>query len=211
MEGITLEDYINELYTLLEEEDVIAPTNEPIEEPNKEPEKVTPDLKQQTPAEIDTLTREQLRYVLQNSKGKIITVVFKKKNGTTRIMNTRTGVVKNIKGVGLPYDPEEYGYFILWDLKKGNYRTINSSTVSTLKSAGKTYAITEAIDWRPVNFKNGIIVYQGEMAWKQWRKWADFNRRDNFIYKVLESIKNQQYLASPKQQEVLNKWFNSKR
>lgn len=203
-----LEDYINSLYSLLEQEEE---QETPDAELTSKDTGTDTKFDGQAPAEVDTLTREQLKYILKNSKGKIITVVFKKKDGSIRVMNTRTGVVKNIKGVGLPYDPEKYGYFILWDMKKGNYRTVNANTVTALKSGGKTYTITENLQWRPVFFKNGGAVYHGEAAWNQWKRWADFNRKNEFLYKVLTSIKNQRYLASPKQQEVLLKWFNSKR
>lgn len=127
MAPVLLEQYIDDLYTLIEQEgDEVEPGNEP-----------------QQP-KTTTLTKEQLRYILKNSKGKIMTIVYKKKDGTTRIINTRTGVKVNIKGTGLKYDPEKYGYVILWDVQKRNYRTVNPSTATRLTSQGKTYTITES-------------------------------------------------------------------
>ena len=41
--------------------------------------------------------------------------------------------------------------------------------------------------------------------------WANINRRDDFLYKVLDTIKRQGYTATPKQQMVLINWFNRKR
>lgn len=127
MTSVLLEQYIDDLYMLIEqEEEEIQPGNEP-----------------QQP-KTTTLTKEQLRYILKNSKGKIMTIVYKKKDGTTRIINTRTGVKVNIKGTGLKYDPEKYGYVILWDMQKRNYRTVNPNTATRLTSQGKTYTITES-------------------------------------------------------------------
>jgi hypothetical protein len=117
MTDLLLEDCITSLYTILEQEEAPA-------EPG-----------------INTLTKEQLRYVLNTSKGKIMTIVYRKKNGEIRVINTRTGVKKNIKGTGLKYDPAKYGYVILWDIRKGNYRTVNPETASKLVSQGKTYNI----------------------------------------------------------------------
>lgn len=200
MSTVLLEDYIEDLYKLLEQEDT-----------EQQPDQASELGDEQAPAEIDTLTKEQLRYVLKNSKGKIMTLVFKKKDGSIRMINTRTGVTKNIKGTGLAYDPDKYGYVILWDLRKGNYRTVNINTVTLLKSAGKTYTITETLGWKPLFFKHGGVTLEGEAAWDKWKRWADLNRKDDFLYKVLDSIKRQGYKASTKQQQVLVNWFNKKR
>jgi hypothetical protein len=200
MSTILLEDYLDDLYKLIEQEDT-----------EQQPDQASELGDEQAPAEIDTLTKEQLRYVLKNSKGKIMTLVFKKKDGTMRMINTRTGVTKNIKGTGLAYDPDKYGYVILWDLRKGNYRTVNINTVTLLKSAGKTYTITETLGWKPLLFKHGGITLEGGAAWNKWKRWADLNRKDDFLYKVLDSIKRQGYKASAKQQQVLVNWFNKKR
>lgn len=185
-----LEEYIDSLYTLLEQEET---PGEPQEQPQG-----------------NTLTKEQLRYVLKNSKGKIMTIVYRKKNGATRILNTRTGVKKNIKGTGLKYDPEMYGYLILWDLQKNNYRTVNPNTATKLSSQGKTYTITEAVEKKPLRFKSGILIdAQGEAAWNYWKRALDRSRTQEYLYKVLETIKRQNYMATPNQQAVLDRWFNS--
>jgi hypothetical protein len=190
MEDILFEDLINKMYALLEEENP--------EEPEPLPG-------------VDTLTKEQLRYILKNSKGKIMTIVYRKKDGSIRTINTRTGVKKNITGAGLKYNPDEHGYVILWDLSKQAYRTVNLNTVTALKGGGKVYAIKEAITKVPLTFSNGGINLTGEAAWNKWKRWADINRRDDYVYKVLETIKRQGYFATPKQHQVLVTWFNRKR
>lgn len=195
MDKVLLEDYINYIYSLTEQDDV---------EPETQPEQ-TPQV---TPT---TLTKDQLRYILKNSKGKIMTVVYKKKDGQLRVLNTRTGVKQNITGKGLKYDPETYGYVIVWDLKKGNYRTVNPETATGLRAMGTNYSIKENIQRRPVYFKRGPITLQGEQAWRQWKMWMDLNRKDTYVYGVLDTIRTQNYFATEKQQNILNTWFNKKR
>lgn len=68
--------------------------------------------------------------------------------------------------------------------------------------------IIEENKFFPVFFKNGGIRLEGEAAWRKWKRWADINRRDDFVYKILDSIKRQNYQASPKQMQVLINWFN---
>lgn len=238
MSTILLEDLIDYLYNLLEQEEEPdleqnpeeeqpeeeqpeqAPEESPIEEPEQpkqEPAKAVKAPRASKPAKVqatiepEPLNREQLKYMLTNNKGRIVTVVYRKKDGSTRVINTRLGVKKNIKGVGLPYNPEDYGYIILWDLKKNNYRTVNLNTVDALKGGGKVYKIEENTDRFLLPFKSGGRSYTGEQAWIVWKKWADLNRRDDFLYKVLDTIKKQGYYTTPKQYQVLVKWFNKKR
>jgi hypothetical protein len=63
----------------------------------------------------------------------------------------------------------------------------------------------------PLYFRNGGINLTGEAAWNKWIQWANLNRKDEFLYKVLNTIKKQGFMTSPKQMEVLIKWFNKKR
>lgn len=157
------------------------------------------------------IRRENLKDFINNNKGKVMTIVFRKKDGTIRTLNTRTGVRRNITGRGLSYDPEKYGYLILWDLQKNGYRTVTLDTIEQVRANRQVYPVVEMQSKSPVMFRSGGRTLEGEPAWRMWKKWADFNRKDEFLYKVLNSIKLQSYLASPKQQEVLNKWFNRKR
>ena len=204
MEDVLLEDYINNLYRIVQEADEQQPADQPDEtQPEKPEPEVLPGIK--------TLNREQLKYILKNSKGKIMTIAYRKKDGSLRTINTRTGVKKDITGKGLTYNPDEYGYVILWDLNKKAYRTVNVNTVTTLKGGGEIYKIQENLGRSPLLFQSAGRNLQGEAAWDMWKKWADINRKDDFLYKVLDTIKRQGYTATPKQQEVLIRWFNRKR
>lgn len=208
MEGVLLEDYINNLYRMVQEADEQQPADQLPDQPEEtQPEKPEPEV---LPG-IKTLNREQLKYILKNSKGKIMTIAYRKKDGSLRTINTRTGVKKDITGKGLTYNPDEYGYVILWDLNKKAYRTVNVNTVTTLKGGGEIYKIQENLGKKPLVFQNGGIHLTGEAAWNKWKRWADTSRRDDYVYKVLETIKGRGYTATPKQQMVLINWFNRKR
>jgi hypothetical protein len=208
MEGVLLEDYINNLYRMVQEADEQQPADQLPDQPEEtQPEKPEPEV---LPG-IKTLNREQLKYILKNSKGKIMTIAYRKKDGSLRTINTRTGVKKDITGKGLTYNPDEYGYVILWDLNKKAYRTVNVNTVTTLKGGGEIYKIQENLGKKPLVFQNGGIHLTGEAAWNKWKRWADINRRDDYVYKVLDTIKGRGYTATPKQQMVLINWFNRKR
>lgn len=157
------------------------------------------------------IKRDNLKALVKRVKGAKMTIVFRKKDGTMRTLNTQTGVQKNITGRGLSYDPDKYGYLILWDLDKQGYRTVNLKTIQKVMAKDDSYRVQESMGKTPVVFKNGPIVLTGEAAWRKWMGWADINRRDDFLYKVLNTIKLQGYTASVKQQQVLDRWFNRKR
>ena len=62
------------------------------------------------------------------NKGKIFSVRFVKKDGTTRFMKCRTGVTAKLKGGELPYDPTSKGLKPVFDLACNNYRMVNVNT-----------------------------------------------------------------------------------
>ena len=63
--------------------------------------------------------------------------------------------------------------------------------------------------FKPLVFRNVGRVWYGQDAWNQWKRWADINKRNDYIYKVLTTIQNQKYHASERQQAILDKWFGS--
>jgi len=73
------------------------------------------------------------------NKGKIFSVRFVKKDGTTRFMKCRTGVTTKLKGGELPYDPMSKGLKPVFDLACNNYRMVNVNTVYEVSFGGKTY------------------------------------------------------------------------
>ena len=67
------------------------------------------------------------------TNGKFFSVSFIKKDGTTRKMTARLGVKKNLKGVGLKFDPSEKNLIVVFDVHKKAYRMINLLTILTFK------------------------------------------------------------------------------
>lgn len=81
-----------------------------------------------------------------NNKGKIFSVRFVKKDGTTRFMRCRTGVTAKLKGGELPYDPTSKGLKPVFDLSCNNYRMINVNTVYEATFQGRVYLGNKAIE-----------------------------------------------------------------
>lgn len=67
------------------------------------------------------------------TNGRFFSVSFIKKDGTTRKMTARLGVKKDIKGIGMKYDPSERNLIVVFDIHKKAYRMINLSTILTFK------------------------------------------------------------------------------
>ena len=81
-----------------------------------------------------------------NNKGKIFSVRFVKKDGTTRFMKCRTGVTAKLKGGELPYDPTSKGLKPVFDLACNNYRMINVNTVYEASFQGRVYLGNKAVE-----------------------------------------------------------------
>ena len=89
----------------------------------------------------DSLTKQQAEDMIKASKGKIFTVTFIKKDGSTRVMNARLGVKAYLQGGKLPYNPEEKGLLALFDIQAKGYRMLNLSTITELTIGKKTYEV----------------------------------------------------------------------
>ena len=91
------------------------------------------------------ISRLTARDLVKGSEGKIFTVTFTKKDGTERVLNGRMGVYKSknapLNGVGMNYNPDDYGLATVFDMQKQAYRTINLETVTGLKVDGEEYEV----------------------------------------------------------------------
>lgn len=72
----------------------------------------------------------KLSQVIEESNGKILTVVFVKKDGTERVLNGRLGVTKYLKG-GVSKTGDQY--ITIFDLKNGGYRSVNKETIKEVR------------------------------------------------------------------------------
>ena len=86
--------------------------------------------------------------MIRNSSGKVFGVTFVKKDGTIRKMTARLNVRRNIKGVGMNYNPRELGLITAFDMGikedgeiRGGYRMININTLMTLSIGGNDYKV----------------------------------------------------------------------
>ncbi len=77
---------------------------------------------------MKTITKEQAKEQIFNTKGKIFNVKFIKKDGTLRDMTCRREVKKGVKGIGMAYNPSDYNLIPVYDMSKG-FRMINAATI----------------------------------------------------------------------------------
>lgn len=75
-----------------------------------------------------------LSEIVARSKGKFISVSFHKKDGTLRVMNCRTGVIKHLKGGQCTLNRDQY--LIVYDLIKKGYRAINKESIVSVTIGG---------------------------------------------------------------------------
>lgn len=89
------------------------------------------------------LSQNEALNVLLETKGRIFTALFTKKDGTTRQMNCRLGVKKDLKGTGHKFTPIDKGLLNVFDIQKGAYRFINLKTLKAFTFKGETIIVTE--------------------------------------------------------------------
>lgn len=70
---------------------------------------------------------------LLNSNGKFLTVTFRKKDGSIRIMNCRLGVTKHLKGGVSTLDPAKY--ITVYDIQSKGYRAISKDAILSITGA----------------------------------------------------------------------------
>ncbi len=87
------------------------------------------------------MKREEAKRRIFETKGKIFSVKFTKKDGSIRDMQCRRGVSKGVKGEGLKYDPDKYNLIPVYDMAVRDYRMINADTIQELKIKGETFKI----------------------------------------------------------------------
>ncbi len=87
---------------------------------------------------------ELLQEHKSNGKGRIFTVVFKKRTtGEIRVMNCRFEVKSALKGGTLRYVPREKNLMVVYDMQKQAYRSINLEDILELLIDGKQFMVGE--------------------------------------------------------------------
>jgi len=93
---------------------------------------------------MKTITTIQAVDLIKETAGKVFTVIFTKKDGTSRKMNCRLGVSKYVTGKGMAYTPADYDLMTVFDMQKAEYRTLNLKTLTALQVSKEFYVVVEA-------------------------------------------------------------------
>lgn len=80
---------------------------------------------------------KNLDSIVEDTQGTFATVTFTKKDGSVRVMNCRLGVTKHLKGGECTLDREKF--LIVYDMQAKGYRSINRSTILSVKTKGRIY------------------------------------------------------------------------
>lgn len=96
------------------------------------------------------------------AKGRFATVVFIKKDGTERILNGKTNVLKALKGGEASYDAESRGQVRVVDvnvrkdgIRKPEFRAVTAERVKEIRANGNVYKVVGTIA-KPVEFVSDI-------------------------------------------------------
>ena len=77
----------------------------------------------------------------ETKNGRIFSVTFIKKDGTTRRMSCRRGVKKGLTGTGMRYNPMSKALLPVYDMQKRGYRMVNFDTVVSFDLNGEQYIV----------------------------------------------------------------------
>ena len=83
----------------------------------------------------------QAYVLIQQSKGKMFSGTFIKKDETVRKINCRTGVKKGLTGTGLKYNAHFKKLYPVYDVTKKDYRMINLDTLTSLNMNKNEYIV----------------------------------------------------------------------
>ena len=88
-------------------------------------------------------TKKEIIEAIKNTKGRIFSVNFTKKNGEPRAMTCRTGVTKHLTGAGRVYNPSDYGLVGVFEMKRNQsgYKMVNINTLSHAQIDGRSYEL----------------------------------------------------------------------
>jgi len=87
------------------------------------------------------ISKATAKDMIQNSKGKIFTTTYIKKDKSKRVMNCRLEVKKGVTGEGLRYNPDEYNLIPVYDMQSRGFRMVNVDTLVSLSISNETYEV----------------------------------------------------------------------
>ena len=93
---------------------------------------------------MQTINRNKAKELIKESKGKIFSTTFLKKDNTIRTLTSRTGKqYKSKTGKKAPYKPSDYNLVALYDMRKKAFRMLNLNTLLTLSINKEKYLIEQ--------------------------------------------------------------------
>jgi len=94
---------------------------------------------------MQTINRNKAKELIKESKGKIFSTTFLKKDNTIRTLTSRTGKqYKSKTGKKAPYKPSDYNLIALYDMRKKAFRMLNLNTLITLSINKEKYLIEQS-------------------------------------------------------------------
>lgn len=94
--------------------------------------------------DVSIISRARAAQFLRNETGgRFFSVYFQKKDGTMREMVARRDVRKYLRGGELPYDPDSKFLLPVFDLKIGQYRSVNLASLVSFKVSGQTFIVQD--------------------------------------------------------------------
>lgn len=82
-----------------------------------------------------------IRFLQNETQGRIFSAYFRKKDGQMRVMNCRRGVKAHLCGGDLPYNARIKLLLPVFDMQKGAYRTVNLRTLVSFNIMGETFIV----------------------------------------------------------------------
>ena len=90
---------------------------------------------------MKTINKTKAKELIKDSKGKIFSTTFVKKDNTIRTLTSRTGKQYTPTGKAAPYKPSDYNLISLYDMKVKGWRSLNLNTLITLSINKTKYLI----------------------------------------------------------------------
>jgi len=92
----------------------------------------------------EKIARVHAESFVRNTDGKFFTAVFRKKDGSRRVMNGRIGVTAYLQGGENKVVKTDNSYMTMFDVQAKGYRTLNLATLEELHAKGKIYEVVDA-------------------------------------------------------------------
>lgn len=85
--------------------------------------------------------RRASQYLCGETSGLIFTAFFMKADGSIREMRCRTGVRKHLRGGQKPYNDSEHNILTVFDMQKGQYRSMRLDRLISFNIHGETFVV----------------------------------------------------------------------